>query len=180
MDRFIECFDTMALNSMIKAATERIFLSITNIHEEIAYEIIEELEKISNQVVFVSMIMNLGRSLVSEWGSTNEDGNPTKMNHGVAMKIINLIVKHFAFSRFMRNDQVKHFLHIPWDKYTLSPVRFLYNEMSPRERMPSKPSMGFVSNIRCYKRLHDMISEICYEAKMPRINYEFYVWDMDH
>ena len=145
-----------------------------------SYEMIERLESLGNQNDFDSMIMELGKSLVSEWGSTNDDGNPTKMNRGVAMKIVNLIMKHLAYSESNNNEQVKQFLHVPWDKYTLSPLRLLYNQRSTRDRMPPNPSMGFVSGTDRYKLLHNMISEVCQAASVPRINYEFYAWNTNH
>lgn len=145
-----------------------------------SYEIIERLESLANQDDFDSMIMDLGRSLVSEWGSINDDGNPTKMNLGVAMKVVNLIMKHLVYSESNRNEQIKQFQHIPWDKYTLKPLRLLYNQRTVRDKMPSNPSMGFVSDTGRYKLLHNMISEICHAASVPRIDSEFYAWDVNH
>lgn len=56
----------------------------------------------------------------------------------------------------------------------------LYDQRATKDRMPSNPSMGFVSDTERYNFLHNIISEICHAASVPRINYEFYAWNTNH
>ncbi len=48
---------------------------------------------------------------------------PSRMNIGIALKIINLLLKHMSFSEHCKNERVVESLHVPWDSFTLSHLR---------------------------------------------------------
>jgi hypothetical protein len=140
-------------------------------------KLIDELDRLSSQSEYDDFLYEVGHSLVSDWGKNNDRGEPTKMNIGVAMKITNLVMKHLSFSSNVNNRLLIDLLHIPWDSYTLKPLRRIGHFDPP---IPASPTQGFVNNLKLYKELHALISEIAKLANQPRISYEFFVWDLEH
>src|SRR5205085_502636 len=82
-----------------------------------------KLGALKDQASFDACARELGKSLVADWGAKNDQGGDTKMNEGIAMKITNLVLKPFAFSALVSNSPLRDWLHVPWDSYTLTPLR---------------------------------------------------------
>jgi hypothetical protein len=139
--------------------------------------LLKNLLAIKNQEVFDRFALNLGESLVYDWGAKNDFGGPSKMNIGVAMKIANLALKHFSFSCHNTNPDIINWLHVPWDSYTL---RQLQNIWQGQPVIPTKPSQGFVKTLLMYNQLHKLITDITQEAGVPRIIFEIWAWDTAH
>lgn len=136
--------------------------------------LVERLNGLNDQASFDRLAMELGESLVADWGPTTDRGEPTRMNGGVAMKIANLALKHLTFSEHARCPAPVGWLHVPWDSYTLLPLRGLWLGKPP---IPKKVGQGFVKDLGMYQALHELISSVAEEAGVPRINYEFWAWD---
>jgi hypothetical protein len=119
----------------------------------------------------------MGETLVTDWGTINDVGISTKMNIGVAMKITNLALKHLSFSGLCKNQEIVRFLHVPWDSFTLRPLRHIW---IGNPVIPIDAGQGFVKNLIMYHGLHTLISDITLEAGVPRINYELWAWDASH
>ncbi len=141
------------------------------------HTLVANLNALEKQEQFDQFAFDIGMSLVSDWGKTNERGRPTRMNIGVAMKITNLVLKHLAFSEHVQNIKVIGWLHVPWDSFTLKPLHSIWQGRPP---IPRKPSQGFVRDLSMYHQLHLFLSEIAVEADIPRIHYEIYTWDLTH
>jgi|GEM_PF-1455154 len=139
--------------------------------------IVGSMKVIKSQEAHDRFVLELGNSLVADWGATNEDGEPSRMNIGIAMKIVNLLLKHMTFSGHSGNDNLVEFLHVPWDSFTLSPLCGIWRGDPP---LPDVPGQGFVKNLETYYELHALITEICREAQVRRIMYEFWAWDAAH
>ena len=135
------------------------------------------LNALRSQEAFDEFALGLGESLVAGWGSANERGEPSRMNIGVAMKIINLLLKHMAFSKHCKNPELAEWLHVPWDSFTLKPLRFIWQGYPS---ITESASQGFVKNLDGYLQLHRLITDITREAHIPRIIYEFWAWDATH
>lgn len=142
-----------------------------------AEQLRKELDTISNQMAFDRFALELGESLVADWGAKTNRGEPSKMNIGIAMKIANLALKHFTFSDPSRNPSLIEWLHVPWDSFTLTPLREIW---VGQPSIPNTPSQGFVKNLSIYQQLHSLISDIAQEAGIARIYYEFWAWDTAH
>lgn len=140
-------------------------------------KMVATLNGLTKQKEYDNFIYEVGYSLVSDWGKTNERGEPTRMNIGVAMKIINLVMKHLSFSFNVNNPYLIEWLHVPWDSYTLKPLRRIWQFDPP---IPASPTQGFVNSLNIYKELHTLISKISKSANKPRIIYEYYAWDLKH
>jgi hypothetical protein len=128
----------------------------------------KKLDAIKEQETFDCLAKELGESLVTDWGITNDLGGASKMNIGIAMK---------TFSDPSRNPGLIELLHVPWDKFTLKPLREIW---LGHPAIPNSPSMGFVKNLVTYQQLHSLISGIAQEAGIARIIYEFWAWDAAH
>lgn len=139
--------------------------------------LLKKLNAITDQVMFDRFALDLGESLVADWGATNDRGEASKMNIGVAMKIANLALKHFSFSDLNQNHGLIEWLHVPWDSFTLRPLRDVW---SGHPAIPNSPSQGFVKNLTMYQQLHSLISDITQEACIARIFYELWAWDTAH
>jgi hypothetical protein len=141
------------------------------------YDLLEKMDGLQNQEAFDRLAYDVAGSLVDDWGDTKDNGKPTYMNEGIAMKITNLLLKHLAFSKHTDNARLQKWLHVPWDKFTLKPLRDIWPE-SPS--IPANPSQGFVRDLDLYRDLHDFITRITDQAEVMRITYEFWAWDKSH
>jgi hypothetical protein len=139
--------------------------------------LLKKLNAVTGQEMFDGFALELGKSLVADWGATNDHGEPSRMNIGVAMKIANLALKHLTFSEYCQNPGLIEWLHVPWDSFTLRPLREIWAE---DPAIPNSPSQGFVKTLAMYQQLHSLISGIANEAKVPRIVYEVWAWDTAH
>jgi hypothetical protein len=145
-------------------------------HSELDH-LLKNLQKISDQEAFDLLAYHMGETLVADWGKQNDLGAPSRMNIGVAMKITNLALKHLSFSGLCENPELVKYLHVPWDSFTLKPIR---NIWKGNPSIPIGAGQGFVKDIAMYKGLHKLISDITQEAEVPRINYELWAWDASH
>jgi diadenosine tetraphosphate (Ap4A) HIT family hydrolase len=140
-------------------------------------KIVTQMNRIQSQKEFDLFIFELAETLVQDWRSYNDDGHPSRMNIGIALKIVNLIMKPLAFSKHTSNLRIIPLLHVPWDKFTLGNLAGIWKEYPP---IPHSPTQGFVKDVELYERLHSVISNICVAAGVPRVYYEFWSWDYVH
>ena len=139
--------------------------------------LLAKLNAVSSQADFDRLALSVGKSLVADWGPKNDHGEPSRMNIGIALKITNLVLKHLAFSDHARNLRLIEWLHVPWDRFTLTPLKDIW---TGHPRIPNAPSQGFVKDIDLYWNLHALISGIVHDAGRPRIHYEMWAWDSAH
>lgn len=139
--------------------------------------LLNKLNAIIDQEMFDRFSLEIGESLVTDWGTKNNLGEPTKMNIGIAMKITNLALKHLSYSKLSSNPDLIKWLHVPWDRFTLRPLQ---NIWSGNPAIPNDAGQGYVKDLDIYQRLHSLISGITLEAGVPRIIYEFWAWDASH
>jgi len=137
-------------------------------------KLVKKLNSITTQEDYDKFLYDVAKSLVKDWGNKNNLCEPTRMNDGIALKIVNLIMKHFTYSSNCDKQKLECFLHVPWDSNTLKPLKQLW---TLKPEIPINASQGFVKRLEIYKNLHDFISEITEQAGVPRIYYEFLKWD---
>lgn len=140
-------------------------------------EVLATLSKISNQNEYDTFLFKVADSLVKSWNNKNEDGVISKMNIGISLKIMNLLMKHLTFVHLVDNSNLISYLHVPWDKFTLQPLRKIWNG---NPLIDSSSSQGFVKNLEQYLGLHTLITNIASQAGVDRITYEFWAWDKEH
>lgn len=140
-------------------------------------EVLTTLSKISNQEEYDTFLFEIADSLVTSWNDKNENGGISKMNIGISLKIMNLLMKHLTFVHFGDKSNIIRYLHVPWDKFALRPLHNIWNG---NPRIDSSSSQGFVKNIEQYLELHTLITSIVFQAGVDRITYEFWAWDNEH
>ena len=114
-------------------------------------QLIKKLEDMRDQKSFDHLALQMGEILVADWGTMNNIGLPTKMNIGIAMKITNLALKHLSFSGLCVNPDLMSYLHVPWDSFTLRPLRHIW---MGNPAIPVDAGQGFVKNLTMYQGLH--------------------------
>ncbi|MDO9580354.1 MAG: hypothetical protein Q7J06_07270 [Bacteroidales bacterium] len=140
-------------------------------------EVLTMLSKISNQNEYDTFLFEIADSLVRSWDEKNKKGGMSKMNIGISLKIMNLLMKHLTFVHIGNNSKLINYLHVPWDKYTLQPLCLIWKGYP---RIDSSSSQGFVKNIAQYLGLQTFITNIVTQAGVDRIAYEFWAWDKEH
>lgn len=140
-------------------------------------EIVSQLKSVSTQAEYDSILLKYAESLVQSWEKFDINGNQTNMNIGVSLKIINLLMKHLTFVHLPSNKKVQSYLHVPWDKFTLTPIRKIWNGYP---RIPKNPTQGFVKTREQYFDLLNFITELTKQANVNRIIYEFWSFDQLH
>ncbi|MFA6126141.1 MAG: hypothetical protein WC699_02455 [Bacteroidales bacterium] len=140
-------------------------------------DIIKGLDNIHSQQEYDQFAIDLGQSLIDDWGPSTDNRRPSRMNIGVAMKICNLVLKHMVFSSHKMDSPLIELLHVPWDSFTLRPLRAIY---PGTPSIPANPGQGFVKDMNAYMDLHSLITAISAETGVARIVYEFWAWDSAH
>lgn len=140
-------------------------------------ELCKQLDALQSQEDFDRFLIELGESLVTDWGQLRNINQPSKMNIGYALKISNLVLKHIVLSKHTCNSNLKKWLHVPWDKFTLNPLHIIYQGYPA---IPKYPSQGFVKSLDIYLKLYTLISGITQEAGVDRINFEIWAWDASY
>ena len=142
-----------------------------------AFQILDKLKKVIFQAEYDEILFDVASSLNSSWKDKNEMGFPSKMNIGIALKITNLLMKHLVFVNLIDRKDLIQFLHVPWDKFTLLPLRHIW---LGNPRIDSNASQGFVKSKEQYLELHNFITILTEKAGVERIKYEFWAWDNEH
>ena len=142
-----------------------------------ASQIVSNLKKVKCQSDYDEILYSTASSLDNSWNVKNEKGFPSKMNIGIALKINNLLMKHLVFGNLFERTDLVGFLHVPWDKFTLQPLKYIWKG-SPK--IDGNSSQGFVKTEEQYLELHEFITKITQKANVTRINYEFWAWDSEH
>jgi hypothetical protein len=142
-----------------------------------AYQIIRKLEKVKKQSDYDELLFKIANSLKNSWKVKNEKGQTSKMNIGIALKIINLLMKHLVYVNLKERKDLIRFLHVPWDKFTLQPLK---NIWLGTPRIVSNSSQGFVKSKEQYIELHNFITTLTNKTGVKRIIYEFWAWDSKH
>jgi hypothetical protein len=140
-------------------------------------DVLDTLSKISNQEKYDTLLFEIANSLVKSWSDKNEKGAMSKMNIGISLKIMNLLMKHLTYVHLGNNSNLIKYLHVPWDKFTLQPLHKIWNG---NPQIGSSSSQGFVKNLEQYLELHTLITNIVSQAGVDRIAYEFWAWDKEH
>lgn len=140
-------------------------------------EILIKLNNISNQNNYDVFLFQMANSLVESWESKTDKGADSRMNIGISLKIVNLLMKHLTFVHLRSNSKLISYLHVPWDKFTL---RLLTDIWVGKPRINNSSSQGFVNNKKQYLELHSFITNIVRQAGVDRIVYELWAYDYKH
>ncbi len=108
-----------------------------------------------------------------------------KLGYGPASKIVNLLIKTTQESKDYRINSIIPFQHVPWDSYTLRPLRHILNELTDldyRISIPTSASMSFVNTPELYQILQKCLIKLygLSEIKAAPIYFDYFAWNDNH
>jgi hypothetical protein len=136
----------------------------------------------NSQKYYDSVVFYYTNSLINYW-SSNININDERIGYGPASKLFNLLVKSIQQSTVFRRNRIYPFLHVPFDKYSLVPLRLIINDISGvnyKMQIPGNATMGFIANKELYTVIHSAITRITKAADIDRIVYDYWAWDGTH
>lgn len=145
-------------------------------------KIIAELKKSKTQSKFDYIVLKYSYSFIDYWSSKIENKSE-KIGFGPASKIVNLYIKYIQESKDHRINGIDHLLNVPFDLYTIRPLKNIINDISDVNyniNISSTATMGYVVNEELYWVLTRAIRNICKEANINPIVYEYWGWNRTH
>jgi hypothetical protein len=140
-----------------------------------------QLRNCQNVNEYGSLIKSYTDSFLISWRTTTNE----KLVYGPASKIVNLLIKAIQESNQYKVDNIIKFQHIPWDSYTLRPLRNIINLLTDTDyyiNIPTTASMSFVNSTELYGILQKAIFDL-YErlpGRPPAIYFDYFAWNDNH
>ncbi len=140
-----------------------------------------QLSECQNQIDFDHIINSFTDSLLVEWTKATKG----KLIYGPASKMVNLLIKTIQESSEFRINSIIPYQHVPWDSYTLRPLKNIINELITTNyqiNIPTSASMSFVNSKELYNILQDAIFKLYshVEEKPSVIHFDYFAWNGNH
>ncbi|MDR3726148.1 MAG: hypothetical protein P4K86_03805 [Terracidiphilus sp.] len=104
----------------------------------------------------------------------------TGMSFGPSYKLPNLLLKAVSEKLLAESGKdIRPFLHVAWDKYTLIGLRNVVT-WPDGKRITLSSTMKSVDTEEAYNHLLQEIRAIAAEADVPAIAYDYLAWDESH
>jgi len=137
---------------------------------------------VNSQDDYYKFIQKYGDSLLQRWAE--ETLKPDNyLLYGPALKMINLLIKWIQVSDELRQiDKIK-FRQIPFDSFSLKPIRLIINELintNYKISIPTNVTMGFINTPQLYSILMDSIYKLSKLSKISPIVYDYWCWEDKH
>ena len=143
-----------------------------------------QISNIASQSEYDGWLRDFRSDLFAYW--ENQMGPQHRMAFGHSTKLTDLLMKRLMLWEEVPNQQrisLLQFLHVPFDKYCLAPLRNCVQQSNYREQIgiiPRNAAMGFVSSEPKYTALQMLARDIAQEAGVPPIYLEVLAWDKSH
>lgn len=140
-----------------------------------------QLTNCKNKNEFDLIVKSYADSFLTTWQTTTNK----KLVYGPASKIVNLLIKAIQESNQYKVDGIIRFQHVPWDSYTLIPLRNIINELTGTNyhiNIPKTASMSFVNSTELYDVLQKAIFNL-YDrlpGQPPTIYFDYFAWNDNH
>jgi hypothetical protein len=144
--------------------------------------LLKNLKMIKSQKAYDLLVINFTNSFINYWANNISNDNE-KIGFGPASKIVNLLIKIIQQSENHKIKGIDGYLHVPFDLYTLRPLKNIINSISNVNyniNIPSTATMGFIINESQYFVITNAIRNIAKEANIVPILYEYWGWDRTH
>ena len=105
------------------------------------------------------------------------------LQYGPAIKMINLLIKWIQESEEFRQIEKLKFQQVPFDSFSLKPLRLIINELTKinfKISIPTNASMGFINTPQLYSILMDSVYELSKLAAISPIVYDYWCWEDKH
>ncbi|MHB9140134.1 MAG: hypothetical protein ACYC4Q_12090, partial [Victivallaceae bacterium] len=145
--------------------------------------IISDLNEITSHEEYQKFHSKYTESLINHWAETANGLKKYYIGYGPASKIINLIAKMIQKSKQYNRESLYPFIHVPFDNFTLKPLRNIINDLTCLKykiTIPEEPAMSFITNPELYDIMQNAVSKLCNKADIYPIVYEYWCWDEHH
>lgn len=144
-------------------------------------EFYNTLRSCKNSQEFDTMIKLYTDSFLGDWNIVSG----RKIVYGPASKIVNLLIKTIQESKEFRIESIVRFQHIPWDSYTLRPLKKIINELANTNyyiNIPTTAAMSFVNSEELYKALRIAVFNLydMLPGNPPVISFDYFAWNNNH
>lgn len=144
--------------------------------------LMSDLAAIASQHDFDQVIHRYAHNLINFWDKTFQ--SPSKrMGWGPASKITNIFVKVLHQSGHIQNGHIFQYMHVPFDEYTLKPLKLIVNDLADVKygiNIPTNPTMKYVDTPLLYDILQGAVRRLCEQSGSYPIVYEYFCWDERH
>lgn len=163
----------------LSISPSKIFRSWAKDSFEVFNDELNSCQKYSN---FTKIIDFQTDHLIKFW-KESVDKSSELIGFGPASKVVNLMAKDIYCINSGQNRMLEHFLHVPFDNYTLSPLRYIINDISSIDykiKITPNSSMAYIVNREHYYTFQEAIRKITITIKIPPIIYEYMCWNSRH
>jgi hypothetical protein len=175
-----------SVSSNIFRAFQRLDKSPSIIYRHWASDVfdtfITDFKQIDSTEHYYQFVYKYADSLIERWASETKK-KTDYMCYGPALKMVNLLVKVIQESEQDRQIDILKFQQVPFDSFSLIPLRIIINDLTNLKykiAIPSNASMSFVNTPQLYRILMDSIYRICELSEINPILYDYWAWEDKH
>jgi len=141
-----------------------------------------KLKSIKNSKDYDKFLFSLSENFILYWKKQVENPNEN-ITYGPAIKMINLLIKVMQESSNYHNQKLLPFMHVPFDIYSLLPLKEIINSLTAVDYklvIPNSVSMQYISNPELYILFKQAVFLLCKKGKLYPIVYDYWSWDRNH
>ena len=141
-----------------------------------------DFQMVNSNSDYYKFIQKYGDSLIQRWAEVTLKPD-TFLMYGPALKMINLLIKWIQESDQYRQRDKYKFQQIPFDSFSLIPIRLIINDLTSvkyKISIPINASMGFVNTPQLYSILMDSIYKLSKLSKVDPVVYDYWAWEDKH
>ena len=147
----------------------------------LSFSVATELREIRDQSRYDRFLSDCAKRLARYWLAETR----TELPLGSGRKLLDLLFKKVIWWTEIPDadrQRLIPFLHVPLDKFSLAAVRqcAASGAFMPPIGIPRNASMGFVTSMKQYNRLQQLMQRIAGEAGVPPICIDLLAWNMPH
>ncbi len=144
--------------------------------------ILSDFENVNSKEGYYLFAFKYADSLIKQWAlKTLKPDN--YLMYGPALKMINLFIKTTQQSFDFRKDEKTKYQQVPFDSFSLIPLRSIINNLTGLEykiTIPNNATMGFINTQQIYRIIMDAVYDLCLIANISPIIYDFWCWEDKH
>lgn len=141
-----------------------------------------ELETVTTSTQYDDILYFYSQQFIEYWAE-NVGNKSDRIGYGPAIKMVNLLIKTMQESSAYQQNKLYKFMHIPFDYFTLLPLKNIINEISNESfkiTIPNNPSMAYITNKELYVIFTNSLFYLCKKAKIKPIIYDYWAWNNTH
>lgn len=145
-------------------------------------KIIDKLYSIKTISEYDKLIYRLNNSLLNHWYYDKRTCN-NKLIYGPSIKMINLLFKTILEEHKYFKKIFIPFLHVPFDKYSLTPLINIINQLTEINfniNIPTHATMKYVNTKELYEILLKAIRKLSNISKIDPIVFDYWCWNDKH